>query len=68
MESKYFFIIPEQIMIEKKVIETENGNSSVLYIPEVDNIINKSHWLQNYMYNYEKNNKEKLITIFAIIL
>ena len=55
-------------MIEKKVIETENGNSSVLYIPEVDNIINKSHWLQNYMYDYEKNNKEKLINLFAIIL
>ncbi len=68
VESKYFFIIPENKMIEKKVIETENGNSSVLYIPEPDNIINKSHWLQNYMYDYEKNNKEKLINLFAIIL
>jgi hypothetical protein len=55
-------------MLEKKVIETENGNSSVLYIPELDNIINKSHWLQNYMYNYEKNNEKKLKNLFRKLL
>ena len=55
-------------MLEKKVIETENGNSSILYIPEPDNIINKSHWLQNYMYNYEKNNEKKLTNLFRKLL
>jgi hypothetical protein len=48
------------------MINTTNGKETRLYIPEPDNIFNKSHWLKDYIYNYNEDNKERLINIFDL--
>lgn len=63
-DSKYFLIIPENKMIEYKMIETDNKSPATLYIPEPVNILAKNHWLKDYMFNYDEDCKDKLLLLF----
>lgn len=64
---KFFFVIPEKILIEKKIIGT-NDNNYFLNIKIDKNFKNKYSWLYPYMFNYETinniNNKKRLLTLF----
>jgi hypothetical protein len=66
IDTTFFLIIPEDKLIEKEMINTTNGKETRLYIPEPDNIFNKTHWLKDYIYNYNEDNKERLINIFDL--
>jgi hypothetical protein len=61
-DSSIFFIIPEWRMIEKKLVNIKTKNESSLYIPQ--DITKKEHWLNKYIYNYNDDNKEKLLELF----
>ena len=66
---KYFFVIPEQILINKGYIGNINinRNKQFLKITVKEKLHFKSIWLKPYMFNYEtiqeKDNKIRLINI-----
>lgn len=55
---KYFYVIPEKILIEKKYIG--NYNKKVLLCNPLDN----TKWYNEYLYYYDNINKEKLMINF----
>jgi hypothetical protein len=56
-----FLLIPDEKMIEKELVNAKNKTKASLYIPAK---IDASHWLYDYVYDYEKDNKEKLLELF----
>jgi hypothetical protein len=58
-----FLLIPDEKMIEKKLVNVENKKECILSMPIN---IDASHWLYDYLYDYEKDNKEKLLELFKI--
>ncbi len=57
---KYFFVIPEKILIDKGYIgnNPENKNRQHIKVTVKDNLYHKSQWLTPYMFNYETINEE----------
>jgi len=62
--STIFFVISEEELIKKNIVESKNKKEAKLYIPDPSNIITKVHWLINYMYDYNEDNKETLLSLF----
>ena len=59
-----FFVIPEKVLIDKKLIGNNNMKNSIFLKVTVKNPLHKlSVWLQPYMFNYEDIDKERLLTI-----
>jgi hypothetical protein len=65
---KYFFVIPEKILADKKVIgnEKENKNRKILKITINETLHKNSSWLQPYMFDYENIDKERLLNILNL--
>ena len=68
---KTFFVIPENILIEKGNIGNKIGNNSQYFrIAYNDKFINKNSWLQPYMFDYEtihdELNKNRLCNLLRI--
>lgn len=60
---KTFFVIPESILIKKGFIgnKIENINRQTLKITVKKELHNKSSWLQDYMFDYENIDKDRLL-------
>ena len=60
---KTFFVIPESILIKKGFIgnKIENINRQTLKITVKKELHNKSLWLQDYMFDYENIDKDRLL-------
>jgi 7-cyano-7-deazaguanine synthase in queuosine biosynthesis len=60
-----FFVIPEKNLIDKGFIgnKIENINRQMLKITVKNVLHKKSAWLQDYMFDYENIDKERLLTI-----
>ena len=56
-DKKYFYVIPESILIEKKYIDTPK-QKSICINP------NKESWISQYQFEYDNVNIEKLQSIF----
>ena len=57
-----FFVIPEKVLIDKKLIGNNNMKNSIFLKVTVKNPLHKSvSWLQPYMFNYENIDKERLL-------
>ena len=60
---KTFFVIPEQILIEKQIVgNIKNTLSFTVTIKETLHPL--SDWLQPYMFDYENIDKERLLNLF----
>ena len=58
-----FFVIPETKLIEKGFIgnKIENNNKQTLKITVKKELHKKSAWLQDYMFDYENIDKDRLL-------
>lgn len=65
---KEFFVIPEQVLINKGYIGIKNG--SIYFRVNPEKLSKQTNWLEPYLFNYEtineESNKEKLLTICQI--
>jgi hypothetical protein len=59
----YFFIIPEQVLIDKEFIGNKNKRLH-MKLKVKEQLHKNSEWLQPYLFHYEKLDKEKLIQMF----
>jgi hypothetical protein len=63
-DKRYFFVIPEKILIDKGLIGNKKDKNSFFLKITVKNPLHKySLWLQPYMFDYECINKERLLQI-----
>jgi hypothetical protein len=65
---KTFFVIPESILIKKGIIgnKIENNNKQTLKITVKKELHNKSSWLQDYMFDYENIDKDRLLYLLKL--
>lgn len=69
-DKKYFFVIPEKILVEQRFIGNtiENKNRKILNITIIEPLNFRSDWLTPYMFNYntinEEENKNRLLDLF----
>ncbi len=61
--NKYFFVIPEQILIDRDVIARTNGKKGSISIPQN---LTESHWLLEHRFNYDEPDKTKLLKLFNL--
>lgn len=59
-DKKYFYVIPEDVLIEKGFVGGDKHKSFTLY-PTNDE--KKNHWANNYKFEYANVNQTKLITL-----
>ena len=63
-DKRYFFVIPEKILIDKGLIGNKKDKNSFFLKITVKNPLHKYRlWLQPYMFDYEFINKERLLQI-----
>lgn len=67
---KYFFVIPEKILIDKGFIgNKEDSKNKFIKITVTDELHNKTRWLKLFMFNYEtinqEENKIRLLNLFT---
>lgn len=63
-DKKYFFVIPEKILIDRGVIGNNTIISKRCVKVSVKDVLHKmSEWLQPYMFDYENIDKERLLSI-----
>jgi hypothetical protein len=63
---KYFFVIPEKILADKKLIGNEKENKNTFFKITIKETLHKnSSWLQPYMFDYENIDKERLLQILV---
>ena len=61
-DKKYFFVIPEKILIDRGLIG--NINKCIYFNVSVKDVLHKrSDWLQPYMFDYDNIDKERLLSI-----
>ena len=60
---KYFFVIPEKILIDQNYIGNQYSKKTIKINPS--NISKNQLWLQPYLFDYENINKEKLLEILS---
>lgn len=60
---KYFFVIPEQILIDRDIIARTNGKKGSISIPQN---LTESHWLLEHRFNYDEPDKTKLLKLFNL--
>jgi len=67
-DKKNFFVIPENILIDKKLVgnEKENKNTKFFKITIQEKLHKNSSWLQYYMFNYENIDKERLLKVLNL--
>jgi hypothetical protein len=65
---KHFFVIPEKILADKKLIgnEKENHNRKIFKITIKETLHKSVSWLQPYMFTYENIDKERLLHVLSI--
>jgi hypothetical protein len=65
-DKKYFFVIPEKVLIEKDYVGNNYGTIHFRINPE--NLNEKTNWLQPYLFNYQTindtENKQRLSDLF----
>jgi len=72
-DKKYFFVIPEKILIDKGYIgnKIENNNKQIFKITIKEEMHYKSKWLEPFMFNYETINedinKNRLLNLLNVI-
>ena len=63
---KHFFVIPEKILADKKLIGNEKENKNTFFKITIKETLHKtSSWLQPYMFHYENIDKERLLQILV---
>ena len=62
---KTFFVIPEQILIEKQLVGNVK-NTLALKVTVKETLHPSSAWLQPYMFDYENIDKDRLLNLFSI--
>jgi hypothetical protein len=64
---KIFFVIPENILIDKGFIGNKNGKKQKYFKVEIkETLTKKNKWLQTYMFNYENIDKDKLLNLLNL--
>jgi hypothetical protein len=64
-DKKIFFVIPESILINKGIIGNMNDKKTKTLKITIKEKLNKNlEWLQNYMFNYENIDKDRLLNFF----
>ena len=65
---KHFFVIPEKILADKKLIgnEKENHNRKFFKITIKETLHKSVSWLQPYMFDYENIDKERLSCVLNL--
>ena len=64
---KIFFVIPENILIDKGLIGNNNGKKQKYFKVEIkETLTKKNKWLQTYMFNYENIDKDKLLNLLNL--
>jgi hypothetical protein len=67
-DKRYFYVIPEKILIDHEFITTETqiGKSGlIIHASPYYKDPTKNKWINDYIYDYENLNKEKLIELFS---
>jgi len=62
---KTFFVIPEQILIEKQLVGNVK-NTLALKVTVKETLHPSIAWLQPYMFDYENIDKDRLLNLFSI--
>jgi|LauGreDrversion4_2_1035121.scaffolds.fasta_scaffold07945_11 hypothetical protein len=63
---KYFFVIPEQLLIDRGLIGNKNEKNTTMFKITIKETLHKSSaWLQPYMFNYENIDKDRLLQILV---
>ena len=66
---KYFFVIPEKILIDKEFIgNKKEKNNKFLRLVVKEKLHKNSSWLQPYMFDYENIDKERLLHILNLLI
>lgn len=66
-DKKYFFVIPEKILIDKEIIGNNGIKKCFFFKITVKEILHKnSAWLQPYMFDYENIDKDRLLSVIHI--
>ena len=66
-DKKYFFVIPEKILVDKEFIGNKKEKSNIFLKFVVKEKLHKnSSWLQPYMFNYENIDKERLLKVLNL--
>jgi hypothetical protein len=61
---KYFFVIPEKILIDKNIVTNDIINNRLFFKITIKEILHKnSYWVQPYMFDYENIDKDRLLQI-----
>jgi hypothetical protein len=60
---KFFILIPENILIEKNIINNSNNKKKNIYIKKTIHIDN---WLFPYVFSYNNPDKQKLLKMFLL--
>jgi hypothetical protein len=64
---KQFFVIPEKILADKKLIGNEKENKNTFFKITIKETLHKtSSWLQPYMFDYENIDKERLSCVLNL--
>ena len=64
---KVFFVIPENILIDKGLIGNNDGKKQKYFKVEIkETLTKKNKWLQTYMFNYENIDKDKLLNLLKL--
>jgi len=64
---KYFFVIPEKILVDKEFIGNKNiKNKTFLKFVVKEKLHKNSSWLQPYMFDYENVDKERLLNVLQL--
>jgi hypothetical protein len=59
----FFFVIPEQVLIDKEIIGNKN-KKLLLKLVVKEQLHKNSEWLQPYLFQYDKLDKDRLFNIF----
>ena len=62
-DTKKFYLIPENILIEKEYIEREDKTRKHLFISPTNKT---TEWVKEYKFDYENLDKEKILKIIGI--
>lgn len=62
-DTKQFYLIPENILIEKEYIEREDKTQKHLFISPTNKT---TEWVKEYKFDYENIDKEKILKIIGI--
>lgn len=62
-----FFVIPEKILIERGMVGNQSTKPKIQFKVTISNLLHeKSKWLNDYMFDYENVDKDRLLQLFKI--